>query len=294
MGRISRIRAAQQLTSGRRVGVSQITWSPILIDPSADKHFQREHGKSICDGAIHRGEAALGVCRHRDARGDGRTDGADRRLRGETSAPLRQPVRRGRGASRSWRSCRSRASRSLSTTPTAGSGARRCRLIKGRETPAGVFAVIEKDDDHHSSLITMPGCRTCSASPGTASRCTAGRCPGLARLRADALRLCGEVVRQDADWYAVMARPGQRQLKFSSAKHDCAPGQIRRSTSGIGFVPSAITVAGPYIGSAIAGPAANATAWTTPAGTASDRFLVIIELDGCAVALAWRVECQLL
>jgi hypothetical protein len=33
----------------------------------------------------------------------------------------------------------------------------------GRETPAGVFAIIEKQKDHHSRLsMTMPGCRTCS------------------------------------------------------------------------------------------------------------------------------------
>jgi len=34
----------------------------------------------------------------------------------------------------------------------AGSCARRCRPAHGRETPAGVFAVIEKDKDHHSTL----------------------------------------------------------------------------------------------------------------------------------------------
>ncbi len=38
-------------------------------------------------------------------------------------------------------------------TTTAGSCGRRCRpATKGRETPAGVFAVLEKDVDHHSSL----------------------------------------------------------------------------------------------------------------------------------------------
>ena len=38
-------------------------------------------------------------------------------------------------------------------TPTVGYSGRRCRpAIKGRETPAGVFAVLEKDLDHHSTL----------------------------------------------------------------------------------------------------------------------------------------------
>ena len=53
----------QKATSGRssRVGVSQISWSPILIDASADRHFNRGmHGKSIHDGAIRRGDAAMG------------------------------------------------------------------------------------------------------------------------------------------------------------------------------------------------------------------------------------------
>ena len=38
-------------------------------------------------------------------------------------------------------------------TPTAGSFARRCSTgVKERETPAGIFAVLEKDIDHHSSM----------------------------------------------------------------------------------------------------------------------------------------------
>src|SRR5712664_2956602 len=63
----------QKATSGRssRVGASQISWSPILIDASADRHFNRGmHGKSIHDGAIRRGDAALGRAQHCDARGD--------------------------------------------------------------------------------------------------------------------------------------------------------------------------------------------------------------------------------
>src|SRR6185503_1798183 len=40
------------------------------------------HGKSIYDGPIHRGCKAPGACRHCDARGDGRTGGADCRRGG--------------------------------------------------------------------------------------------------------------------------------------------------------------------------------------------------------------------
>ena len=48
-----------------------------------------------------------------------------------------------------------------------------------RQTPAGVFAVVEKDKDHRSTLYDDAEMPTCSASPGTVSRCTAGRCPGM-------------------------------------------------------------------------------------------------------------------
>ena len=67
--------------------------------------------------------------------------------------------------------------------------------------------------------MTMPGCRTCSASPGTASRCTAAapRICRFARLRADALRLCREAVRQDADRDAGdhLARTTPSPVEFS-------------------------------------------------------------------------------
>jgi hypothetical protein len=41
------------------------------------------------------------------------------------------------------------------------------------ETPAGVFAIVQKKKDHRSNMYDVACCRTCSASPGTASRCTA-------------------------------------------------------------------------------------------------------------------------
>ena len=68
----------------------------------------------------------------------------------------------------------------------------------GRETPAGVSALWRSRRIITRASMTMPGCRTCCASPGTASRCTAGRCPDMLprRLRADAFWLCGEAVRQ--------------------------------------------------------------------------------------------------
>ena len=56
--------------------------------------------------------------------------------------------------------------------------------VTGRETPAGIFAVLEKDKDHHSTMYDdawMPNMQRITWN-------------GLAWLRADALRLCGEAV----------------------------------------------------------------------------------------------------
>jgi hypothetical protein len=47
---------------------------------------------------------------------------------------------------------------------------------RGRETPAGIFSVIEKDADHHSNLYDDAYIPTCNASPGRVSRSTAARC----------------------------------------------------------------------------------------------------------------------
>ena len=101
----------------------------------------------------------------------------------ETGAP--RGSHRGDGAarppaSRSWRSCRSRARRSRSTTPTAGFCARRCRPAPrdARRRPASSPSS-RGTRTTARTCMTTPRCRTCSASPGTASRCTAGRCPDM-------------------------------------------------------------------------------------------------------------------
>ena len=80
--------ARQQPTSGRsrRVGVSQTSWSPILIDASADRHFNPGHGM-VNRFMTAQSTVAMrrwGFPRRCDARGDGRTGGAARRRRGET------------------------------------------------------------------------------------------------------------------------------------------------------------------------------------------------------------------
>jgi hypothetical protein len=69
--------------------------------------------------------------------------------------------------------------------------------ITGRETHAGIFAVIEKDKDHHSSLYDdawMPNMQRITWNGIALHGGPLPRVCGLARLRADALRFYGEVV----------------------------------------------------------------------------------------------------
>src|SRR6185437_10584737 len=75
----------------------------LTIDQRKRRHaFQRAwHGKSIYDGAIYRGCAARVARHHCDARGDGRTDGADCRRGGQGAAP--RATQRGNGAARGRR-----------------------------------------------------------------------------------------------------------------------------------------------------------------------------------------------
>ncbi len=50
---------------------------------------------------------------------------------------------------------------------------------KGRETPAGIFSVIQKKRSTTLIFMTMPTCPTCNASPGRASRFTAASCQDI-------------------------------------------------------------------------------------------------------------------
>ena len=53
--------------------------------------------------------------------------------------------------------------------------------VKGRETPAGVFALIEKDKDHHSTMYDDAwDAEPCSASPGHGIALHGGPLPGYA------------------------------------------------------------------------------------------------------------------
>src|SRR6478672_8354078 len=110
------------------------------------------HGKSMHDGPIYRGSPAMGTSRDCHARGHGRPDGADcgsvRRRRappGPSIPPRGRP--RATRVSRSWRSYRSvyDADGWVLRAPVSSGTA-------GRETPAGIFSVVEKDKDHRSSL----------------------------------------------------------------------------------------------------------------------------------------------
>jgi L,D-transpeptidase catalytic domain. len=89
----------------------------------------------------------------------------------------------------------------------------------GRETPAGVFSVVEKDKDHRSSLYDdawMPHMLRITWNGDRAARRAVARICGLARLRADALWLCGEAVRQSPIGTRVIISPSDAEpVEFS-------------------------------------------------------------------------------
>ena len=51
--------------------------------------------------------------------------------------------------------------------------------VEGRETPAGIFAVVEKDKDHHSSMYDDAWMPHMQRITWNGSHCTAGRCPDM-------------------------------------------------------------------------------------------------------------------
>ena len=51
--------------------------------------------------------------------------------------------------------------------------------VKGRETPAGVFAVLEKDLDHHSTLYDDASMPHMQRITWNGSRCMAAHCRGM-------------------------------------------------------------------------------------------------------------------
>jgi L,D-transpeptidase catalytic domain len=53
----------------------------------------------------------------------------------------------------------------------------------GYETRAGIYSIIQKEEEHYSNL--SPPCPSCSASPGRASRSTRDRCPDTPPLTAE-------------------------------------------------------------------------------------------------------------
>ena len=72
----------------------------------------------------------------------------------------------------------------------------------GRETPAGVFAVVDKEKDHHSNMYddaSMPNMQRITWNGIASARRAPARLCGLAWLRADAVWLCRKTVRQDAN-----------------------------------------------------------------------------------------------
>ena len=113
------------------------------------------HGKSICDGAIHRDDAALGASRHCDARGDGALTAltAAAAARQARPAPPKEATAP-REAGEPIMAIVSIKTQHVTFYDADGWILRApvSTGTTGRETPAGVFAVLEKDKDHRSSL----------------------------------------------------------------------------------------------------------------------------------------------
>src|SRR5262245_54439383 len=111
------------------------------------------------DGPIHRGSPAMGTSHDCDARGHGRPDGADCgsvRRRRAPPGPSRA-YHRGSGPARRGEPIMAIVSiKSQKVTIYDADGwvlrAPVSSGTAGRETPAGVFSVVEKDKDHRSSL----------------------------------------------------------------------------------------------------------------------------------------------
>jgi lipoprotein-anchoring transpeptidase ErfK/SrfK len=126
-----------------------------LIDASADVSTGEWNGESIDDGANHRGDAALETSSHCDARGDGRAEAlnADAAARQARPAPPTEATAP-RDAGEPIMAIVSIKSQRVTFYDTDGWILRApvSTGITGRETPAGVFAVIEKDKDHHSTM----------------------------------------------------------------------------------------------------------------------------------------------
>src|SRR5262245_23988436 len=111
------------------------------------------------DGPIHRGSPAMGISRDCDARGHGRPDVADRgsaRRRRASPDPPEQTTEAAapRDAGEPLMAIVSIKSQNV-TIYDADGWIMRAPVssgTKGRETPAGVFTVVQKDKDHRSNL----------------------------------------------------------------------------------------------------------------------------------------------
>ena len=108
-------------------------------------------------------------------------------------------------ASQSWRSFRCATSRSLSTTPRAGSCERRYRAAR-RTRDASRY--LQHHPERSRALLELV--RRCLHAPHAAPHLVGHRAPrwpsagisGVAWLHPDALRLCRAAVRRDQAWHA--------------------------------------------------------------------------------------------
>src|SRR5262249_27168918 len=143
-----------------------LTRSECLFRCDSSLTIGTRHDKSMHDGPIYRGSPAVGTSRDCDARGHGRPDGADcssarrRRAPPAAAAPRGPPPEQRAGGGPPGRGGEpimaivSIKSQKVTIYDADGWVLRApvSSGTAGRETPAGVFSVVEKDKDHRSSL----------------------------------------------------------------------------------------------------------------------------------------------
>src|ERR1700744_3659587 len=88
----------------------------------------------------------------------------------------------------------------------------------GRETPAGIFAVIQKDADHHSNLYDDANIPNMQRITWSGIALHGGPLPGFPGVRSAAVAVCRAIIPHHADGHA-----GDRGTDRRGADRDRAP-----------------------------------------------------------------------
>ena len=208
------------------------------------------HGKSIYDGAIYGGYAALEACRQMLAAMAALTALTAGAAAKEPRPAQPKETMAPREAGEPIMAIVSIKTQQVTFYDAEGWILRPVSTgVSERETPAGVFAVIEKDRDHHSTMYDdawMPHMQRITWN-GLALH--GGLLPGYGlHTYLHALRLCGEAVRQDADRDAgdhLAERRGSGRV-FPPGAIDAERGGHRGCSGACGYARSRGRAAPPW------------------------------------------------